>query len=33
MNLLNMICGRKMTEALIANGDAIKEDTKYENQF
>lgn len=33
MNLLNMICGRKMTEALIANGDAQQAEKKIKYQF
>lgn len=33
MNLLNMICGRKMTEALIANGDAKQAEKNIEYQF
>ena len=33
MNLLNMICGRKMTDALIANGDAKKAEKNIEYQI
>lgn len=33
MNLLNMICGRKMKEALIANGDAKQAEKNIEYQF